>query len=126
MVAGRSEVTRASEIITNERCLELDEALKQGEYLYGIVPGLRFHRAYVDVPEVRHSNLRVGDQFVSVHHTGCIPEHESFGEEHRTVVVPCPQDVAARCGGCILNCANGEKIVDSLAPINPIGDVLKS
>lgn len=58
--------------------------------------------------------VRVAPQNISVHYTGCIPEHTRDAEAVRPVVVDCPKNKAERCADCILNIMGGEGALASL------------
>jgi hypothetical protein len=93
--------------------------MEEGGHLYGINPSISYIRAIRDEtiePEI--TNLRVATQPVGTHTTGCVPEHESFGNETRTVVADCPDEEARRCGNCIMRIAGGDEVVRSLKPMN--------
>lgn len=64
------------------------------------------------------NNLHVADQSISLHWTGCIPEHEHVEQVERLVVLDCPSDASLRCAGCMINHTFGQRVIDTLKPFS--------
>ncbi len=62
------------------------------------------------------TNLHVGDVTVQLHRTGCLPEHEGWGSRIEKRVIRCPEDVAQRCGSCVMNCSGGPELLEQILP----------
>jgi hypothetical protein len=107
--------------VENQRCYTVDDAIKQGEYLDGVVPSLKvIFAARNGVLDLSETNVAVVDQVVSVKRTGCTNEHESEFDSMRLTLADCPEEKVNRCANCILNITGGEELLDSMRPNNII------
>lgn len=115
MVGSVSRISWRSGTATDERCVSVPEALEAGaahETIGYSLVVLRSRGTTASKEEYEAANVRVGDEMVTITSSGC--GHSSQETLDVPVVVRCPDDQAARCGGCILNLANGEAIRSSM------------
>jgi hypothetical protein len=109
MVGAITRIIGINGAPTNERCMELAEALNIERH-GSIDPPMSVLRRRVDgePKDYLDSNVRVADQEVIVNTVGC--GRESNDVDTVPVVVACPDAAARRCAACILQLPDGEKV----------------
>jgi hypothetical protein len=120
MVASVSRVIGEGGPVRDEHCTPYDQALEQGAgkpVELRIIPNIREIRTLEALgASLSYVNMRVGEQTVKVHTTGCLPEHESIDFETKVKRVKCPEELAQRCGNCVLSIM--EQVDEFLKPNN--------
>lgn len=111
MVAGRHEIIPLfGAEIHDEQCISVDQALKQDRYdglLNIAIPLIHADRDNGGV------NIRIAHQPATLISTGCTGDKSSM-QIDRTIPMLCPEDIAQRCGKCVLNTAAGVQIQNEI------------
>lgn len=111
MAERRQEVVPFKKVqLRGETCKTIHDALKKDRY-YGISDeqGLILLNNSLNKDEV---NVRVAQEAIKI--VDLDSPDESYTRAERSVIVPCPEDTAQRCGKCILDAVGGVKTYEAV------------
>ncbi len=106
MVASTENIIRVSKYKIDDGCRPYDQALVLGDRYPGILYNPREARKIEAAGKnLREVNMRVAKRLVEYEVKGCVvdPSKEpDIRAEERFVRGDCPEDLAQRCGNCVM------------------------